>query len=333
MKNIMKKLFKIVILLLFMNQSYAFAHEGTKTGKVTGSINIGGALGTYANPPRFENGSVDFYRLISELKDIHADTYNWLIYQDPNAWNDLKKFLPLARKAKIKVWVTLVPPTESQPITKWSSEPFCMDYARWATELATLSLAEPNLVVWSIDDFVHNLKFYSPEYVEKLVSTTHAINPKLAFIPCCYFTKITPSFVTNYGHLLDGILFPYRAESVGANLQDATQVENEVAKLREMFSNPDFPIFLDIYASGHSRLGAATPEYMKDVLTAARRSADGVLIYLHQDPVKSPAKYTVIKEGFKGRKKYAANRSAMKHIDAKPGKNNASRVELERTDE
>lgn len=329
----MKKLFKIVILLLFICQGYVFAHNRTKTGKVTDAINIGGALGTYANPPRFENGSVDFYRLISELKDIHADTYNWLIYQNPNDWDGLKKFLPLARKAKIKVWVTIVPPTESKPITKFSSEPYCLDYERWAIELATLSLAEPNLVVWSIDDFVHNLKFYTPEYVEKLVNTTHGINPKLAFIPCCYFTKITPLFVTNYGHLLDGILFPYRAESVGANLQDATQVENEVAKLRGMFSNPDFLIFLDIYASGHTRLGPATPEYMKDVLTAARKSADGVLIYLHQDPVKSPAKYKVIKEGFKGRTKHAAIRRAMKNIDAEPGKNNAPKVELERTDQ
>jgi len=299
----MKKLFKIGILLLFINQSNAFALEGTKNDKVAASKKSSSTLGTYGNPPRFENGRVDLKRLISELKEIHANTYHWLIYENLNDWDDLKAFLPLARKAKLKVWACLVPPTESKPVTKYSSEPFCLDYERWATELAMLSLAEPNLVVWSIDDFVHNLTFYTPEYVEKLVRTARAINPKLAFIPCCYYKQTTPSFAKSYGHLLDGILFPYRAESVKANLQDATQVENEIAKLREIFGIPDFPIILDIYASPHSRLGSSTPEYVKDVLTAGLKSADGVLIFRHQDPVKSPEKYMIIKEGFKGRKK------------------------------
>ena len=154
----MKKLFQIVILLLLLCQGNAFTKERTKNGKAA-TININGTLGTYGSPPRLENGRVDLNRLISELKDIHANTYHWLIYPKISDWDDLKVFLPLARKAKIKIWACLVPPTESKPIAKSSSEPFCLDYERWATELATLSLAEPNLVVWSIDDFVHNLKF------------------------------------------------------------------------------------------------------------------------------------------------------------------------------
>jgi len=252
-----------------------------------------GTLGTYANPPRFEDGRIDLKGLISELKDIHANTYNWLIRTNNDDLEVLKLFLPLARKAKLKVWATLVPPSEPP-----ASEPFKLDYERWASELALLSLAEPNLVAWSIDDFVHNLKLYTPEYVRKFLAAACAINPKLAFVPCCYFKQTTPLFARNYGHLLDGILFPYRAESVGANLQDASQVENEIAKLREMFG-PKFPIVLDIYASGHSRLGTSTPEYLKEVLVSGLKSADGVLIFRHQDPVKFPAKYQIIKEGFR----------------------------------
>lgn len=329
----MKDIFKIVVVLLLVSQNYGFAPENTKTCKINDVLDIRGALGTYANPPRLENKRVDVHQLINELRDIHANTYNWLIWKNSTDWEDLKIFLPLARKAHIKVWVTVVPPTESKPITNYSSEPYCLDYERWASELATLSLAEPNLVAWSIDDFVHNLKFYSPQYVSKMTGAAHSINPRLAFIPCCYFTKITPLFITNYGHLLDGILFPYRAESVGANLQDATQVGNEIAKLREMFGNPDFPVFLDIYASGHSRLGPATPEYMNEVLIAARKNADGVLIYVHQDPVKSPAKYQIIKKGFKGKIKFAPIDHVMKNSDTTPGKNKAGKVELERTDQ
>jgi len=295
----MSKIFKIAMLIWLMCQGSAFAQDGTKIGKAAEAVNLRGALGTYANPPRLENGRVDMRRLISELKDIHADTYHWLIYKNYNDWDDLKIFLPLAQKARLKVWVTIVPPTESKPIASWSSEPFCMDYERWATELAKLSLAQPNLVVWSIDDFVHNLKFYTPEYVEKLVGAAHGINPKLAFVPCCYFSQITPLFVKNYSRFLDGILFPYRAESLGRNLQDATQVENEIAKVRELFGNTEFPVFLDIYATAHSKLGASTPEYLEEVLARGRRSADGIMIYCHQDPVKSPAKYKIIKKGFR----------------------------------
>jgi hypothetical protein len=291
----MKTTFKILILLLVLSQSYAFAGNKARTGKHSGTHPYG-VLGTYANPPLLENGRVDFDRLISELKDIHADVYHFLIQGKATNWDDLKEFLPLARKAKIKVWVCLLPPSESKPV---GSRPFDQDYERWGVELATLSKSEPNLVAWSIDDFVHNLKFYTPEYMGKIIGASHAVNPKLGFLPCCYYKQTTLAFVKDYGQFLDGILFPYRAESVGANLQDATQVEKEIAKLREMFNRPDFPIYLDIYATAHSRLGASTPEYVRDVLTVGRQYADGVFIYRHQDPVQSAEKYKITKEGFR----------------------------------
>lgn len=299
----MRTTFNIVILLLFIAQCHAFAFDGTKESKIAGYLSPRGAYGTYGNPPRLDNGQVDFKRLLFELKDIHADTYHWLIHEKFTDWDDLKQFLPMARKAKIKVWVCLVPPSESKPIARLSSEPFGLDYERWAVEIAKLSMAEPNLVVWSIDDFVHNLKFYTPEYLKKILGAAHAINPKLAFIPCCYYKQTTPAFVSEYLPLLDGVLFPYRAESDKANLKDATKVESEIAALRKLFNNPDFPIYLDIYATAHSKLGATTPEYVKDVLTAGMKSADGVLIYRHQDPVKNAEKYQIVKKGFKHKPK------------------------------
>jgi hypothetical protein len=294
----MKKTLQLIFLALVLIQGQLFSQNTSSDSIITKpcskqTSSFRGTLGTYANPPRFEDGRINLQGLISELKDIHANTYNWLIRTKHDDLETLKHFLPLAQKAKLKVWATLVPPSEPP-----ASEPFKLDFERWASELATLSLAEPNLVAWSIDDFVHNLKIYTPEYVGKFLAAACAINPKLAFMPCCYYKQITPSFVTNYGPLLDGILFPYRAESVGANLQDASQVENEIVKLRAMFGLK-FPIVLDIYASGHSRLGASTPEYVKEVLVAGLKTADGVLIFRHQDPVKFPAKYQIIKKGFR----------------------------------
>ena len=293
----MKKPLLLIILVLILFQSHAFSQNINNDTKITNPCSkyneaVRGTLGTYANPPRLEDGRIDQKRLIAELKDIHANTYNWLIRKNNDDLEALKLFLPLARKAKLKVWVTLLPPSEP-PL----SEPFMLDYEQWATQLAKLSLVEPNLVAWSIDDFTSNLKLFTPEYVGKFLGDACAVNPKFAFIPCCYFKQITPSFATNYGHLLNGILFPYLAESVGANLKDASQVENEIDKIHEIFGF-NIPIVLDIYATAHSSLGASTPEYVKDVLIAGMKAADGVLIYTHQDPVKSQAKYQIIKEGF-----------------------------------
>ncbi|RIH65539.1 hypothetical protein D1164_07655 [Mariniphaga sediminis] len=286
--------------VLFLFQTNIFAQKKKVNNTVESlQFTIYGTLGTYGAPPRLKNGRVDIPRLLSELADIHANTYHWLIWQNDNDWNDLKAFLPLAQKANLNVWVTLVPPSESKPIAKHSSEPYGLDYKRWAVELAKLSISEPSLVAWSIDDFVHNLKFYTPEYTKKMLEAARKINPQLVFIPCCYYKQTTPDFAKEYGPLFDGVLFPYRAESVGANLQDAAQVENEIIHMRELFEKPDFPIFIDIYATAHSRLGNSTPEYVKEVLKAGRKTADGVLIYCHQDPQKYPEKYQIVKEGFK----------------------------------
>lgn len=288
---------KMVFLLIFISSLWNIGCAQEEASVGIGEMTLHGVLGTYANPPLQVNNRVNAKKLAQELHDLHANTYNWLIWTRSTDWDDLKLFLPLAAKENIRVWVTLVPPTESKPIAKYSSEPFALDYERWAREIALLSIEYPNLVAWSIDDFVHNLKFYTPEYLQKILNSASAINPKLPFIPCCYYKQITPSFVENYRHLLHGVLFPYRAESHTANLQDAEYVGMEIDKLRAMFGK-EFPVFLDVYATAHSRLGDSTPEYVAEVIKAGRKFADGVLIYCHQDPLKSPEKYKTIKDGF-----------------------------------
>lgn len=150
--------------------------------------------GTYASPPKLENGRIDIGKLINELKDLNANTYNWLIWRGEKDWDDLQLFLPVAKKNKIDVWVTLVPYSESKPKTNWSSEPFQTDYVKWAEEIVKLSLVYPNLTALSIDDFVGwNMQFYTPEYTAEFVNVMHNINPQLAFVPCIYYnsTKIT----------------------------------------------------------------------------------------------------------------------------------------------
>jgi len=188
----------------------------------------------------------------------------------------------LARRKGILVWVCLVPPSESPPQTKNFSEPFRLDYERWGVEIAKLSLREPNLVAWSVDDFTHNLRFFTPEYLQKVHTAARKINPRLAFIPCTYSPRVTPKLAGPYEGLLDGLLFPYRAELTGANLTDPTKVEEEVGEIRAIVG-PKLPIIVDVYASAHSRLGSSTPEYVEEVMTRGIRSADGVHIYCHHN--------------------------------------------------
>src|ERR1035441_3783624 len=58
------------------------------------------------------------------------------------------------------------------------------------------------------------------------------------------------------------------------------------------------PSPLHVYATAHSKLGKSTPEYVRQVMTSGKDSADGVLIYCHQDPKLDPEKYQIIKELF-----------------------------------
>lgn len=265
--------------------------------KVDRTEALRGCFGTYNAAPRGKDQRVDCDRLIKELVEIRAHTYNWLIHPRDTDWDDLKIFLPKAREKNILVWVSLVPPSESPPHNKAYSEPFRLDYERWATEIATLSVAEPNLVAWSIDDFTHNLRFYTPEKMRGIIEGARKINPKLAFVPCSYFPAIKPAFLRDYRDCIDGILFPYRYESVKANLTDPSLVAEEVKKIRAM-AGPSLPIIVDVYATAHSRLGPSTPDYVRQVMTGARPVADGVLVYCHQNPTTQAEKYQIIKELF-----------------------------------
>jgi hypothetical protein len=256
-----------------------------------------GTRATYCSAPRKADGRVDVARLVTELREIHANTYSFCIHAQATDWEDLQLILPRARAEGIRVWASVVPPSESPPRAKLYAEPFRLDYKRWAIEFARLSLREPNLVAWSIDDFTHNLKFYTPEYVKDMLERAREINPKLAFAPCCYYPTINASFATNYGTLIDGILFPYRHESAGANLKDATLVEAELKTVKGVVG-PSVPVVLDIYASPHSRLGGTTPEYLEQAIISGKRAADGIMIYRHQDPKANAEKFQIIQRLF-----------------------------------
>lgn len=179
-------------------------------------------LADYDAEVRLPNGHVDADAMVKRLKELGVNTYYWLIWHAATDWDDLKVFLPKASRAGIDVWVYLVPPTESR---SQYSEPFRMDYARWAEEIARLSLQHRNLKAWVIDDFCDNHKFFTPAYLQKIRARAKAVNPRLAFLPLLYFRDVRPKFVEDYRGLIDGVVVAY--------LQDREEIERTWAVLND----------------------------------------------------------------------------------------------------
>lgn len=291
-----RRLFQLLALLPLLVAIGCATGAGSRQASLHRQTALRGVFGSYDAEPRKPDGRVDVDRLVQELVTIKANTYNFLIWRGPHDWEDFQLFLPRAREHHIKVWVTIVPPSESPPHARQFSEPFRLDYHRWAVEFAKLSLVETNFVAWSLDDFTYNTKdLFTPEYVHQMIAATRAINPKLAFVPCLYYGHIKSGKADACADVFDGILFPYRHEMGKRNLSEWDTLEAEVAFVKKRFK---LPVFVDVYATKHSQLNDSNADYVEQVMMISRRCADGVLIYCHQYEDKSPEKYRVIKKLF-----------------------------------
>jgi hypothetical protein len=167
-------------------------------------------LADYDAELRRPDGRVDVDAMAARLKELGVTSYYWLIWHAATDWDDLKLFLPKAAQAGIAVTVYLVPPTESPPqYGSLYSEPFRLDYPRWAEEIARLSLQHPNLTSWVIDDFYANHAFFTPAYIREMQARAKKINPRLTFLPLMYYGEITHQFVEDYREVIDGVVVAY----------------------------------------------------------------------------------------------------------------------------
>jgi uncharacterized protein YfiM (DUF2279 family) len=172
----------------------------------------------YDSELRRPDGRVDIEGMVTRLRELGVTTYYWLIWHAPTDWDDLMLFLPKAGAAGINVWVYLVPPSESPPkYGSQYSEPFRLDYYRWAEEIAQLSLQHANLTAWVIDDFYANHQSFTPAYLREMQARAKRINPRLAFLPLMYFDEIRAKFAEEYREVIDGVVVAY--------LQDRDEME------------------------------------------------------------------------------------------------------------
>jgi hypothetical protein len=248
-------------------------------------------IGTYGSPPH-KGDTILYDDLISQLKDLHCNTYNWLIMPNEKSFEQFKEFLPLAKRDSINVWATLIPPVEleAMAVGQYSTD----DMHVWAADLAKLSVTYPNFKAWSIDDFTHSLKLYTTQYVSEFQTAAKKINPDFKFYPVCYFKSTNQTFVARYGLSIDGIIFPYRNESIKMDLTDYSHASDEINTLRN-FLGRSFPVFLDVYSSGHSKLGEPTMEFISNVIQSGIQNADGIIIYRHPNPKFDAEKYQTVK--------------------------------------
>ena len=167
-------------------------------------------LADYNAELRRGDGRLDVERMIARLTQLRLDTYFYLIWHRETDWEDLKLFLPAAREAGIDVWAYLVPPSESPPLygTRYS-EPFRLDYVRWAEEIARLGVIHPNLKAFVIDDFLANAGFYTRAYVQAMTDRARLFNAEMRFLPLMYYHEIDGAFVRDYGPLIDGVVAAY----------------------------------------------------------------------------------------------------------------------------
>jgi hypothetical protein len=266
-------------------------------------------LGDYDAEPRRADGRVDIDKLLEQIRAAHLNTYDWLIWHAATDWDDLRAFLPWAAKNRIRVWVTLCPPTE-QGGTYPYSEPFRLDFVRWAEEIGRLSVEHSNLSALVIDDFCSNLSLFKPEYVNRISQTLRRNNPRVAFLPTIYYwtvagvdaaayfksgsQRVAPGkpmpelrkLLESYGDAIDGIVFPYAELESG----DALAYQLDVCR---KWLGPERFLITCLYAQGSSGSGGnkpRTPDYLRKTLQIAHEKSDGIRIYclpkekLNEDP-------------------------------------------------
>jgi hypothetical protein len=247
-------------------------------------------LGDYDSELRLSNGRVDIGTLVARLKDLGVTSYYWLLWHASTDWEDLKLFLPKAAEARIAVTAYLVPPSESPPHAEWYSEPFRLDYKRWAEEIARLSLEHPNLTSWVIDDFYANHGLFTPAYVSEMQARAKKVNPDLIFMPLMYYNEITAQFAEDYRRVIDGVVVAYPHD-----LEDISRAR-AVLNGRDSSGSARFHIPFIVMTAGveyefRLRHGEpATPERIAEWLRMCLQAwrdglCDGVVTYcLEKDP-------------------------------------------------
>lgn len=228
---------------------------------------------------------VDTPQMIHHLKDLKVNTYFYLVWHQPSDWDDLRnEFLPAAQKAGIRVWVYLVPPSET---AIHSPEPYGKDYVAWARAVARLSLRYPNLQGIVMDDFSENLSFFTPAVLKAIKDAGKKENPSFQFLPQIYYPYITDGLLKAYRPYFDGVVMSFRDDQF-RNTQKIDRLVDQIDTMQARTRKVGLPFILMLYTSKLSATPASpSVSYVEGALKLALhrlklRQIQGVVTYLLQ---------------------------------------------------
>lgn len=258
-----------------------------------------GIVSAYAGMRYKKDGTPDIDATISLLKDLGVNCYTYLIaYRSDKELSALGEFCDRALKEGIEVWVYLVPPSEApedrdKPISERKYPPFDMDYLKWAEAIAQISLKHPNLTLWMIDDFDHNLSFFTLDYTRQIYQTSKRINPNLLFGVCVYHESLESFIKAGYLPYTDALLWGYQHNS--SLYPDCGLYSNTLPlEINDYLKTGKIAIPC-IYFTPHSSWpeGRPTKDYLEKAMLTAFQQAGIVWVYTTPNP--GTFQYEVVK--------------------------------------
>ena len=244
------------------------------------------------NSPRRDGfRHIDTPALIHRLKQSHVTMYTFGIWDKATDWDDLRhEFAPAAKRAGIDIMVYLVPPSECflNPVRHLDgrcSRPYNLDFVRWATEIAKLSLTYPNVKSWGIDDFLvgDNAELFTEEYLGQVRAAQDVINPELKWYVTLYYYEINAANAAKIDGDLDGVIYPYNGYN--NNTIDPTWLEPRLDGALDVLRPAGLSLVLLAY-TGRFLDGTIHPDerYAADVMQRATpyladRRIEGIIAY------------------------------------------------------
>ncbi|HUI29495.1 MAG TPA: hypothetical protein VLX91_04700 [Candidatus Acidoferrales bacterium] len=249
-----------------------------------------------------ESGRPDLKEMISRLTDLGVNCFAYQIDHHPRQELDsLPEFCDLAAKAGIEVWAYLDPPTEAptfpnEPNGSQLYPPFGLDYVRWAKEIGAISKSHPNLTLWMIDDFDHNLNFFTPAYTKDIFAALKQENHGLAFGVVVYHENLKKFNVAAYSPYVEAVLWGYQdnAQLDSTYGISATTLPIDINDFWNAF--PKALVIPCIYFTPHSSWSGrkATPSYLLDALTTATQDAG--IAFVFNTPFPGTSNYSIVKK-------------------------------------
>ena len=250
-----------------------------------------GIVSAYAGMVYRSDGSPDIDAMLSLIKELGVNCYTYLIaYRSDKELSALSDFCSKAEKEGIEVWAYLVPPSEAPK----DYPPYGLDYLKWAEAIANISLQHPNLTLWMIDDFDHNLSFFTIDYTRQIYEKSKGINPNLLFGVCVYHENLKKFADLGYLQYTDALLWGYQHNS--SLYPDCGVYPNSLPlEINDYLKTGKIAIPC-IYFTAHSSWpeGRPTKEYLQGAMKIAFEQAG--ICWIFTTPKPGTFQYDVVKD-------------------------------------